>query len=286
MSVTIANLANRCLIGALAAVLSCSVVAVALAQETVDEKPAYVQLVEDLERELDEALLKNHDLETKVKNLSSALGVLAEREGETKRELEELRESHQKAVVNLELFSVALQRAGGEGMKELLIKAASDLRLVQEEKDAIAQGLVGLMNAVEGYLNASAEEAGTTEEKVAEVASTAAESWREPMREALRGGEEALGLILSADRLAEKTISEARVITVNKEFNLVLVDVGQRQGLRVGTPISLHRKDRTVGSALVIDVRDTFAGAILLDLSDPNDQIMIGDTMRVDPEGV
>lgn len=264
---------RRASFGALAASLCLAGSIGLVAQETVEEKPAYVQLIEDLEKDLDEALLKNHELETKVKNLSSALGVLAEREGETKRELEELRESQRKAVVNLELFSVALQRQGDDGIKDLLIKAASDLRLVQDEKDAVIDGLLGLMNAVEEFVKLAPEERQGDRALVS-------------LQEALDGGGKALGLIRDDDQLNEKTLSDAQVITVNKEYNLVLIDVGQRQGLRVGTPISLHRKDRTVGSALVIDVRDTFAGAILLDMSDPNDQIMIGDTMKVNPEGV
>ncbi|MGY8689891.1 MAG: hypothetical protein ACKVHP_19425, partial [Verrucomicrobiales bacterium] len=109
---------------------------------------------------------------------------------------------------------------------------------------------------------------------------------RRAVEKAGREGEEALGLILQDDQLEVKTLDEARVITVNKEYNLVLVDAGQQQGLRVGTPISLHRKDRVVGTALIINVRDAFSGAILLELSDPNDQIMIGDGMKIDPEGV
>lgn len=242
----------------------------AVAQETIEEKAPYVQIIEDLEKDLNAALLKNDDLELKVKNLSSAMGVLAERESETKKELEELRESHQKAVVNLELFSVALQR-GGEDLQDLLIKAASDLRLAEKEQERVSQGLLGLMSAVEDYLqSASSDDAEA----------------RLEVERALREGEETLGLIVRENRLQEKTIDQARVITVNKEFNLVLVDVGQREGLRVGTPVSLHRKDRTVGTALVIDVREIFSGAILLELSDPNDQIMVGDTMRVDPDGV
>lgn len=268
--------ARKWIAGTLAGALSLSA-AVVVAQtevssETVDERAPYVQLVEDLERELDEALLKNRELERKVKNLSSAMGVLAERESETKRELEELRESHEKAVVNLELFSVALQRDGGEGVKEMLLKAASDLRLVEDDKERVAQGLLELMGAVEDYMKTAEKEGQVVEELV-------------PMKDALRASEEALGLVLSDDEFNEKTIADARVITVKKEYSLVLVNVGRRQGLRVGTPISLIRKDRTVGSALIIDVRDAFCGAIF-DLSDPNDQIMVGDSIRIDPEGV
>ena len=50
------------------------------AQEAVQEKAPHLQIIEDLEKDLDAALLDRHELETKVRNLSSANGVLAEGE--------------------------------------------------------------------------------------------------------------------------------------------------------------------------------------------------------------
>ena len=86
--------------------------------------------------------------------------------------------------------------------------------------------------------------------------------------------------------LDEKTLAEAKVITVKKDFNLVVVDVGKNQGLLIGTPVKIHRKDRVVGSAIVIDVRDAVSGAIILEMNDPNDNIMVDDAVKVDPKGV
>lgn len=263
------NLSHRSLFaGTLAVALSGIVVGVA--QDADQGKVPHLQIIEDLEKDLDAALLDRNGLEAKVKNLSSANGVLAESMKDAKVELEELRETYKNALLRLELLSGVLERED-ETLEGRLIKAAADLEIVQEEKEQVAQALVGLSSAAEALL--IADEA-TRADAGAKVTA------------ALKQGEVALGLILDEDHLAEKTLEEAQVITVNKEYNLILVDVGKRQGLRVGTPIGFHRKDRTVGSALVTHVRDDFAGAILLELSDPNDQIMVGDRMRIAPEGV
>ena len=112
------------------------------------------------------------------------------------------------------------------------------------------------------------------------------EAAKTAVEKAIEDGEVALGLILRDDHFEEKSIVEARVISVNKDYNLALVDVGSRHGLRVGTPVSFHRKDRTIGTALVIDVREAIAGAIFIDHTDPNDQVIVGDNMRIDPNGV
>ncbi|MFT5406398.1 MAG: hypothetical protein ACI9DF_005259 [Verrucomicrobiales bacterium] len=238
---------------------------VALAQDAVDEKAPHVQIIEELDQDLNAALLENDQLKAMVKNLSSANRVLAENTSAATVELEELRETNKKALLHLELFSGVLDR------EESLVKAASDLRLLQRDKERASQAFMSLLTAMKEFMKVATSEDANA---------------RRAVEKAGREGEEALGLILQDDQLEVKTLDEARVITVNKEYNLVLVDAGQQQGLRVGTPISLHRKDRVVGTALIINVRDAFSGAILLELSDPNDQIMIGDGMKIDPEGV
>ena len=257
------------LIGTLAGALFGTVVASGQ-QDAIAEKAPHIEIIEGLEEDYDAALLENDELKAKVKNLSSANRVLAESMSAATAELEELRESYKKALLNLELFSAALDR-DGNGLEESLIKAASDLRLVEVDKEKAAQAFMGLLTAVNDYMKTATSDDGEA---------------RLAVEKAKLDGEEALGLILRDDRIDEKTLEEARVITVNKAYNLVVVDAGQQQGLRVGTPISLHRKDRTVGRALVIDVRDTFSGAILFEPTDPNDQIMVGDGMKIDPEGV
>ncbi len=241
-------------------------------QEVAEDKVPHLQMIEELEKDLDAAMVENLDLQSKVKNLSSANGVLAESLSESKRELEALRESYQEALVRLELLSGVLERED-ESLEDRLLKAASDLRLAEEEKEQTTQALVELMQASEAFAAAVPE----TDEQ-SEI--------RAALKAALTASEEALGLFADDSQLEERTLDKARVITVNKEYNLVLVDVGRDQGLRVGTPVSFHRKDRIIGSALVISVRADFSGAILLELTDPNDQIMVDDRMRIAPEGV
>ncbi len=258
--------------GALLAV--CSVAWLAVGQEEslrfeVDAAP-HIQLIEELEKENSELRLKCQQLEAKFKSVSSGVRVLAEREAITKAKLEEVLENAAKSNVRLELLSGALDQ-DGKGFEEQLANAANDFRLAEEQKNQTAHALLNLSDAVEAYMAAA-----TSEDEAAKVS----------VAKSIKDGEIALGLILQEDRFKGRSIIEARVISVNKDYQLALVDVGSRHGLRVGTPVSFHRKDRTIGTALVVDVREAIAGAVFVDLTDSNDQIIVGDSMRIDPEGV
>ena len=257
-----------------ALIAACSVAGLAVGQEErLGQEGAaapHIQLIDDLERENSELRLKCEELEAKYKCINSSVGVLAEREAITKARLEEVLENSAKANVRLELLSGALEQ-DGEGFEGQLANAANDFRLVEEQKNQIAHALLNLSDAVEGFMATA-----TSEDETAKTA----------VEKSIKEGEVALGLILKEDHFEEKSIVEAQVISVNKNYNLALVDVGSRHGLRVGTPVSFHRKDRTIGTALVIDVRESIAGAIFIDLTDPNDQIIVGDSMQIDPEGI
>ena len=233
-------------------------------------KAPHLQLIEELETEVEDVTARNRELEAKLKSLSSSLRVLAERESVTQTELADLREAQKEALVRLELLSSALDQDGTD-LEQQLADAAADYRLVEEQKSKIAHAFLNLSDAVESFMKGA-------ENPDAEA--------RLQVEQAIRSGEEALGLILRNDRLEEKSLSNAQVISINPDYKLVLIDVGEKQGLRVGTPVSFHRKDRTIGDALIIAVRDDFAGAILLELTDPNDQLVVGDSMRIDPQGV
>lgn len=272
LKMTISIPSKTWIVGALIA--ACSVAGFAVGQDASlgQEGVAapHIQLIEELERENSDLRLKCEELEAKYKSISSSVGVLAEREALTKARLEEVLENFAKANVRLELLSGALEQ-DGQGFEEQLANAANDYRLVEEQKNQIAHALLNLSDAVEGFVA---------------TATSSDEAAKSVVEKSIKDGEVALGLILQEDHFEEKSIVEAQVISVNKDYNLALVDVGSRHGLRVGTPVSFHRRDRTIGTALVIDVRESIAGAVFIDLTDPNDQIIVGDSMRIDPEGV
>jgi hypothetical protein len=73
------------------------------------------------------------------------------------------------------------------------------------------------------------------------------------------------------------------VVSLKPDLGLVVVGAGERDGMRVGTPLRLFRGDQPVATAIVIDVRQKLAGALLTaNLAGGEQPVRVGDTARPD----
>jgi hypothetical protein len=95
-----------------------------------------------------------------------------------------------------------------------------------------------------------------------------------------RLGESCLKVLNSAPSLDAKV----RVVSIDRSIGLVVFDAGQSAGLRVGTPVAVLRGERTLYSALVVDVRDTITGAVLQERLGDSGDVEVGDGIRLLPE--
>jgi len=73
-------------------------------------------------------------------------------------------------------------------------------------------------------------------------------------------------------------------VSIDSSIGLVVFDAGRASGLRVGTPVTVQRGERPLYSALVVDVRDSIAGAVLQDRFADSGDVEIGDGIRLLPE--
>jgi hypothetical protein len=71
-----------------------------------------------------------------------------------------------------------------------------------------------------------------------------------------------------------------RVVDVNVNLRLVVLNVGLMQGARVGMPLALMRGDRVVGEMKIVEVRKSVSGA-LIERLDKNVTVTAGDVVRV-----
>ncbi|VAX35298.1 hypothetical protein MNBD_UNCLBAC01-1759 [hydrothermal vent metagenome] len=68
-----------------------------------------------------------------------------------------------------------------------------------------------------------------------------------------------------------------RVVSINKENNFVVVDIGQNVGLQLGDALSVYRGSQHIARLEVIQLRKDIAAA---DLKDQASDIKVGDTVR------
>jgi hypothetical protein len=56
---------------------------------------------------------------------------------------------------------------------------------------------------------------------------------------------------------------EYRILDVNKELGMVVLDGGRQDGLKPGVRFAVIQKDRAVATVRVVDVRSAVAGAVI-----------------------
>lgn len=82
----------------------------------------------------------------------------------------------------------------------------------------------------------------------------------------------------SIERIGENTELRGRVVTVNKEHNFVVIDLGKQDGLSIGNKFNVYRKDMFLGSVEIIQARDRIAAADIKNLEEGM-EIEINDTV-------
>ncbi len=71
------------------------------------------------------------------------------------------------------------------------------------------------------------------------------------------GGESVVGRVEGRGR-------EYKILEVNEELGMAVLNAGRRQGIRPGLQFAVMRGDKSIATLRVIDARPTIAGAVLL----------------------
>ena len=211
-----------------------------------------------LKRELDEA-------RAAIKSLSESLAVSNSEAEASRREASELKQR---------ITALGVDGLSGDKSKleQRLLKAVSDLRLVQEEKDKLADELILLSEAVLRYVRSA-----TSDDAEARMA----------LESQMRGVEEALALpgATAPERHTRPgSLTDAMVVSVNEKLSLVVANIGSRQGVRVGMPFKVVREGKIIGRVKVVDVREKISGAVIHSLESEKNKIKVGDRLMVDAQ--
>ena len=84
----------------------------------------------------------------------------------------------------------------------------------------------------------------------------------------------------TVDKRAGSSLQIARVLEVNGSLQMVVLDVGASQGVRVGMPLIILHGERVVAELRVVEVRPKISGA-LIEKVENNVTIKAGDTAEV-----
>ncbi|MDO5450852.1 MAG: hypothetical protein Q4F30_08190 [Akkermansia sp.] len=193
------------------------------------------------------------------------------------RQLANLRESYalaradaDEARKQLREVRSRLEALGGTtlgGKEEKLIETAAQLESVRTELDAVRQGSLRLTSALVAYMRSALVEDATA---------------RESLEAAMRDLDVALGLRRTkADEVAGGTLDEAKVLSIDSESGLIVINAGRTGKVEVGMTMEISRGDQAIAKAVVTDVRKTVSGLLVQQHLNPSLSVSVGDMVSV-----
>jgi hypothetical protein len=97
----------------------------------------------------------------------------------------------------------------------------------------------------------------------------------------LRLLESVLGYRQQPVRDGAGTLAEAKVLSIDSESGVVVLNAGRTAGMQVGMPVRVTRGAQTIGEAVVTDVRKEVCGALVQKLAAPAEPVRVGDSASV-----
>ncbi len=198
---------------------------------------------------------KINQLERRNARLAADYALAREDAEEAKRQLKEIR--------------ARLNALGGTALgdsEEKLIDTASQLEAARTELDNVKQSALRLNSAVAAYMASVLTE------------DTAA---REALETAMLDMDVALGLRRAQQSELDGTVDEAKILSIDSESGLIVINAGSKAKVEVGMPMEITRGDQVIALAVVTDVRKSVAGLLVQKHLNPKLSVSVGDRVSV-----
>ncbi len=154
--------------------------------------------------------------------------------------------------LELRMEALGLESADKDRSKieQRLLSAVSDLHLLQKEREQYRDQSLRLSEAILHLLKTST---GGDAQARMEVEAQ------------LRGLNE---LIAKADNPPAETatLMDGSVVSVKDEWSLVVGNIGEKQGVKIGMPLRVMRGDKLIATLRVVDVRQKICGAVIQEM--------------------
>ncbi len=192
------------------------------------------------------------------------------------RQVANLRESYalaradaDEARLQLREIRARLEALGGAALgdsEEKIIDTAAQLEASRSELEAIRQASYRLSTALAAYMRGALVEDAAA---------------RQALEAALREQEVALGLLQPPQDDLAGTLEDARVLSIDSESGLIVINAGRDAKIEVGMPMEITRGDQAIARAIVTDVRKKVAGMLVQKHLNPTLSVTAGDRVSV-----
>jgi hypothetical protein len=170
--------------------------------------------------------------------------------------------------LQLRMEALGLEAADKDRAKleQRLLSAVSDLQLSQKEREQYRDQSLRLSEAILHLLKTS-----TGGDAAA----------RMEVETELRRTNELVAKIQNAP--AETgTLMDGNVISVKEEWSLVVGNIGEKQGVKMGMPMRVMRGEKRIATLRVVEVRQRICGAVIQEMDSGKEKIRVGDRLQAD----
>ena len=248
-------------------VLGCLALAHGLAAEDSSLSDSNLETAEA--KVTSETLFSQNDLLRKQLSLDRETQKLTDSLVVSNAEAELFRRKYSELQLRMDALGVESVSKDRAKLEQRLLKAVSDLQLMNTEKEAYREQLLKLTETVIRFVK-------TTESADAEA--------RMGVEAQLRSTNQLLAA-KSASPPGDDSgpdLMDGKVLSVKEEWSLVVGNLGAKQGVKLGMPLRVVRAGKTIATLRVVDVREKISGAVIQDLDSEKVKIKVGDRLQVD----
>lgn len=199
-------------------------------------------------------------------DLQQQLIELREQNATLQRALAESNKAERKATEQLNQVRERLEALGKnllDGGDDRLVQAAADLQIAAERASTLEASVSRLVSSIREYI------------RLAVVSDPEA---RLRVETSLRELDAVLGLVQKPrPDIRAGSLQQARVVSVDTESGMLVLNIGEFQGAKIGMTFRLTRGQQQIGKAILADVRKGVAGLFVENLVNAGDLPRIGD---------
>ena len=223
--------------------------------------------LQELHTTLQVAAVKIQALEAQALASKDKNAALAQSAAAANAETNELKDRYEKLRGLLEGLGVGALENSKDQTQERLLAALSDLRIMKEQRDELANALIELAESGMGLM------------KSAPNADPAA---ADRLNKAITIADAALVKAGGAQNGQVGDLQNARVVSLKNELGIAVLSLGAKDGVKPGMPFEIFREDKPIAKVLVTEVRNSVCGAVVQELASTTDPVRVGDRGRVD----
>jgi hypothetical protein len=212
-------------------------------------------------------LAQNEELRRQLSIQQESVKTLTTSLAESNAEAEMFRRKFSGLQLRMEALGLESANKDRAKLEQRLLTAVSDLQLAHKERDEFRDQMLRVNESMLRYLKTS--QGGDAQARM-------------DVEAQLRKANEIATRSTTTLQSAQPSIMDGSEISVKDEWSLVVGNLGEKQGLKIGMPLRVMRGDKKIATLRVVDVRQRICGAVIQEMDSGKEKIKVGDHLQVE----